>query len=455
MKIELPRRRLIWLTVASLLFLVTVALLLLANKRRTVQNNWVAHTNEVMAEVSELQLMMADPGNYFRQGIIEGNGGKYKPQIDSIAERNLYQLASVEELVRDNPQQTRIIQDVAPAVKTLSAYYRDSAGTAAVARSLEAEENIVRRLHAMKINEQVLLASRLARYERLTAFVKYLAYFITGIVLTILLLSSVGLYRETKLVRQSRHEAEQHRRSQAETIGQLNAANEQLKELRSYEKFTSTGRVARVIAHEVRNPLTNINLAADELAETASEDDKAMLDIISRNSRKINELISSLLNATKFTELKVEPVSLNKLLDETLATAQDSIAMKHIVVEKDYDKTDCIIAADPEKMKIAFLNLVVNAVEAMDKGGRLQVSTSDGENSCRITIADNGKGMSEETTGKIFEPFYTGKEKGTGLGLTNTQNIILNHGGSIGVKSKENKGTTFTVQLAKSAAVPA
>jgi signal transduction histidine kinase len=237
-----------------------------------------------------------------------------------------------------------------------------------------------------------------------------------------------------------------------EQIQELNEANKQLIQMRSIEKFAATGRIARTIAHEVRNPLTNINLAVEQLqaelngAGTGNTD--LMLTMISRNSARINLLITDLLNSTKFADLVYRRISVNQLLDETLELAKDRLILKNITVVKHYLENICDIAVDVEKMKIAFLNIVVNAIEAMEQGaGILQLQTMTRENKCVVTITDNGGGLDEESMSKVFEPYFTSKTKGTGLGLTNTQNIILNHNGHISLESKKGEGTTFTIQL--------
>ena len=108
----------------------------------------------------------------------------------------------------------------------------------------------------------------------------------------------------------------------------------------------------------------------------------------------------------------------------------------------------CRVSVDKQRMKIAILNLIVNAIEAMEQEkGVLKIGTANVSNKCCITITDNGSGISKESIAKIFEPYFTGKPKGTGLGLTSTQNIILNHKGTIDVESEEGKGSTFTINL--------
>jgi signal transduction histidine kinase len=237
-----------------------------------------------------------------------------------------------------------------------------------------------------------------------------------------------------------------------EQIVELDHANKQLIQMRSIEKFAATGRIARTIAHEVRNPLTNINLAVEQLQSeldgTQAASAELMLEMISRNSARINLLITDLLNSTKFTDLVYKRMSINQLLDETLELAKDRIQLKNITVMKTYSGAICDIAVDVERIKIAFLNIIVNAIEAMEPGaGILQLRTSNRDDKCMVMITDNGPGIDEESMSKVFEPYFTSKPKGTGLGLTNTQNIILNHNGHISLESKKGIGTTFTILL--------
>ena len=221
--------------------------------------------------------------------------------------------------------------------------------------------------------------------------------------------------------------------------------------MRRMEKFAATGRIARAIAHEVRNPLTNINLSVDQLRteeESDQEERNVFYDMISRNSHRINVLITELLNSTKFIELTAEAVSVNDLLEEALELAKDRVMLNNIKVIRNYDRNICKISVDTEKIKIAFLNIIVNAIEAMEPGkGVLTILTYDEHNKCMIEIKDNGVGMDSETLNKLFEPYYSGKPKGTGLGLTNTENIILSHKGNINVESEPGKGTRFIVSF--------
>jgi len=122
--------------------------------------------------------------------------------------------------------------------------------------------------------------------------------------------------------------------------------------------------------------------------------------------------------------------------------------LNNITVVKEYSPDICEIAVDIERMKIAFLNIVVNAIEAMEPGkGVIVITTVSKAEKCVIEITDNGSGMDSETLAKLFEPYYSKKTKGNGLGLTNTENIILSHKGSIHVESILGKGTRFIITL--------
>jgi signal transduction histidine kinase len=304
----------------------------------------------------------------------------------------------------------------------------------------------------MQNTEQARLKERLAemntRYHVLNAVI------ILSLVLAIVM-AAYGFFtytRENKARRIADEKVSNYQEQLKQQIVELDTANKALIQMRSLEKFASTGRIARTMAHEVRNPLTNINLAVDQLKSelngTLPESYGLMLEMISRNSIRINQLITDLLNSTKFTDLVYKRISINQLLDETLELAKDRILLNNITIVKNYSSDICDVSVDVERIKIAFLNIIVNAIEAMEPGtGILQLRTVSKDDKCVVSITDNGPGIDPEAQSKLFEPYYTTKNKGTGLGLTNTQNIILNHNGHITLESEEGKGTTFIITL--------
>lgn len=234
-------------------------------------------------------------------------------------------------------------------------------------------------------------------------------------------------------------------------IKDLSAIKSQAEEELNLKKFSSTGRIARLLAHEVKNPLTTIVLSADQLQLELSKESLAesgdLIEVIRRNCDRINHLVSQLLDSTRFSELNIQNHSIEDLLDEALDQV-NRIELKGIKVIKQYKEEKCLLPLDAEKIKIAFSNILVNAIESMgDKNGKLTIKTILRGHQCQVEILDNGAGIAQENLERIFEPFFTDKIGGSGLGLTNTQNIIFSHGGTIRVKSEVGKGTCFVIRL--------
>ena len=234
-------------------------------------------------------------------------------------------------------------------------------------------------------------------------------------------------------------------------IQDITARKRKEREKQQQEKFAITGRIARLVAHEVRNPLTNILLAVSQLKTepiAASEDTQLYLDIMERNCHRINQLITELLQSTRMSELNMGPMGLNALLEKALQLAADRLQLNNITVEKNLSEPGHLILADEDKILIAFLNIIINAIEAMKKGeGRLGIQSWEDIDRVFIRISDNGSGISEQNLAKLFEPFFTSKTKGTGLGLTATQNIILQHQGTISVDSALGEGSSFVISF--------
>lgn len=229
-------------------------------------------------------------------------------------------------------------------------------------------------------------------------------------------------------------------------------SNEQREKL--LEKQALTGKVARIIAHEIKNPLTNIHLSLNELRAMlkdgtfATDNPEDFFSIIERNGHRINLLIEDLLNATRFESVNFADVFINDLLQETISHIEDRVQLKKIKIEKEIHE-NLLIKGDKDKLVIALLNILVNAVEAVSEknAGELRIVTSHADKSVSITISDNGKGIAPQDLPKLFEPFFTSKKGGTGLGLTATYTIIAKHDGIIKVKSEPEKGTTFIITL--------
>jgi len=212
------------------------------------------------------------------------------------------------------------------------------------------------------------------------------------------------------------------------------------------EKLAAAGRLVRTLAHEVRNPLNNINMSVEQLKNEVNEDLSFYLHIIYKNSNRINDLIKELLDFSKPGDLVFEKKSLQSIMDKTIAQALDRIILKHINLQLRYDSVPAEILADEKKLSIAFLNMLINAVESMEENtGKLTIEISHHNSQHVVSIADNGCGIPPENLSRLFEPYFTSKRNGVGLGLVSTLNIIKSHKGNIEVQSKPNEGTTFNV----------
>lgn len=216
------------------------------------------------------------------------------------------------------------------------------------------------------------------------------------------------------------------------------------------EKLTMTGKMARSIAHEVRNPLTNLSLALDQLLdELGDNQEKTQLytDIIGRNVERISALITDMLNSSKPRELDRKPQDLNEVVKSTIGLVMDRIKLKQMQLITSYSPDDCTAPLDIDQVRMALTNIFINAVEAMEPGqGKLWIETQCQDNTqVMVTIRDNGSGIAPENIQRLFDPFFTGKQSGMGLGLTATQNIVTSHKGHIEVDSEQGRGTTFRI----------
>lgn len=215
------------------------------------------------------------------------------------------------------------------------------------------------------------------------------------------------------------------------------------------EKLAATGRLVRTLAHEVRNPINNINLAAEHLRSLdLPEETNLYLEIVGRNSSRINELIKELLNSSRPSEMQMKESVLQSVIDEIVNISRDRLSLKNIDLQVDYPHELIIVFWDAEKIVLALLNILTNAIEAIEhNNGRISILVKKDKDNIIIEITDNGSGISEANLPRLFEPYYTSKRNGIGLGLASTLNIIQVHGGSIEVNSELNKFTTFNILI--------
>ena len=215
------------------------------------------------------------------------------------------------------------------------------------------------------------------------------------------------------------------------------------------ERLAFTGRIAASIAHEIRNPLTNVSMSVRQLKEAFSQDSPwaKHIEIIIRNTERINFLITELLNCARPPKLNVQPHDINGILENTLDSIKAKITSHQVEIRKDYCPGFPVISVDREQMTRVFSNVMINALDAMPEGGVMTVTTEIEGGYFVVKIEDTGTGIPEEDIIRIFDPFFSTKASGIGLGLSMTYGTIVSHGGTISVESDQEKGTLFTISI--------
>lgn len=219
------------------------------------------------------------------------------------------------------------------------------------------------------------------------------------------------------------------------------------------EKLASIGRISAGIAHEIRNALTSVKLNIQKLVQSdrLDETEKEHLSISQEGIGQMEKFVKELLDFTRVSELNLARFSLEQILDESIKTLADTLELKKVVLEKSYEEGSPQVLVDADKLKQVFLNILRNAFEAVEEEGKINISLSllkEQEGSkIRVFISDNGCGIPEENRETIFEPFYTTKASGIGLGLPIARKIIEQHKGTIRVKENAAQGTSFEILI--------
>ena len=217
------------------------------------------------------------------------------------------------------------------------------------------------------------------------------------------------------------------------------------------DKLASIGRLGAGVAHEINNPLSLIlgytNMLRKECPDTGQA--KEDLDIVYNNARLCKKIVEDLLNFSRQTKANRVPTDINAAVESVVVSMEETLRGGGITIIRDYDPELPLLTADEDKLKRVFTNLMLNAFQAMQPGGRLTVRTAyDRErNGIRIVFSDTGCGIPDEIRDKIFEPFFTTKPpgEGTGLGLAVSYGIVKEHKGEISVRSEKGKGSSFTL----------
>jgi PAS domain S-box-containing protein len=221
-------------------------------------------------------------------------------------------------------------------------------------------------------------------------------------------------------------------------------------ELRRNRALTAIGQMTAQIAHEIKNPLGSIRFAAEVLKRQGANSDDRM-ETISAIERSVDHLALIVAELSEFArpkELNRTELNLNSLLDDLLPMVVDKLTAKGIEITKSYAPGLPAGSYDATELRKLFLNLIINAIDASSPGGTLELRTRlNGKRDVLVDVIDHGAGMDAETLRRLFEPFYTTKEKGTGLGMAISKKITELHRGDLTVTSKKGEGTTATVRL--------
>ena len=443
------------------LLLISFLLTMYANKQFIKKSELVERTNKVITNLGSMLSVVKDGERGYQGFLLTGDTQFLTPFIgSSLSADSIYRQTTA--LLAGNTAQRQRMERIRQKIDAKYKLINDDVNSVGVAGKLNNAQKLLlqrslmdeikKETFIMQNSEQHLLIERNADLRETSVAVT--AIIIASIIISFFLVGFAfsAHVKETRRRVQAQQKVVSYQDQLNQRIKELAQANTKLVEMKGEEKFAAAGRIALMVAHEIRNPLTNIDLANEQLQAEFAEDENAtfLSGVINRNSKRINHLVTELLNSTKFTDLHVEKVPLNTIIEEALEEAREHLPWHNITLVKKYGADSCHVMVDRAKMKVALVNILSNALEArMDDGPtEFVIETKKNKDStCIIKITDNGRRMEDEEFSTLFEPYFTHKPNANGLALINTQNIILNHKGNIAVKTKKEVGTSFTITL--------
>jgi len=220
-------------------------------------------------------------------------------------------------------------------------------------------------------------------------------------------------------------------------------------QLRRAEKLSTLGEMAAVLAHEIRNPLGSIRGTAEILKDDypAGTPKHEFIEIQIKETERLNNVVEEFLRMARQQPLAMSDCSIVDELATIVKLTENQAKIGNVKVVTVFQEKNLLVKADGEKLRQAFLNIMINAIQATPEGGTVRVAAAGKQYGCEITFGDSGPGVDRQTLERVYEPFFTTKDDGTGLGLSITKKIIEGHGGTIAIESEPGRGTTVMVNL--------
>lgn len=223
------------------------------------------------------------------------------------------------------------------------------------------------------------------------------------------------------------------------------------KKIRETENLAHIGRLTTSLAHEIRNPLSSVKLNIQILKKNPSIDgnDRRRIEIVAHEITRLERILTEMLDFARPIKLNLEEANINEIVDSSIDVIDIRAKEKGILIEKKYSKSLPLLCLDKDKIEQAVINILLNSIDVLDKGGRIRVVTHKVKDNgyVIVDIYDNGPGIEKEALPFIFDPFFSNKKKGTGLGLFNVKRIIDAHGGKVEAYPGKKKGVHFSIQL--------
>ena len=237
---------------------------------------------------------------------------------------------------------------------------------------------------------------------------------------------------------------------QARELAALNRElRDSFEQVKRADRLAAIGQLSASLAHEIRNPLAAIDGATNliESGQTPPEIRQTSLAIIRKEVQRLNRLLTNLLDFARPRKPEFQAVPPERLIEATIALVSHSAQQKGVTLRKDVPANTPAFECDPEQMKQVILNLAINAVQAMTEAGEIVLAARESGGSVVLSVQDRGPGIKDEDLDKIFNPFYTTKDAGTGLGLSVVHQIVTQHGGVVTVQQNAAGGMTFSLTI--------